>query len=233
MDTVTLTRPEPASIPPRTRSHRRDLLAARGLSERAPMRSFHGPALALLLIVTFLLRLWGIKQGLPYSYNVDEATHFVPRAVAFFGHDLNPRYFLNPPAYSYLLHIVFELWFGSSDAVSRAYASDPTTVYVVARVVAAVLGTIAVWLTYLAGARFFNRNVGLLAAAIFGFAFLPIFYSHLALNDVPTLAPVALSLYGTAGVLRRGRLRDYVIAGIGVGFGGGRPSTREGSPFCA
>jgi hypothetical protein len=60
--------------------------------------------------------------------------------------------------------------------------------------------------------------VGLIAAAIFGLAFLPIFYSHLALNDVPTLAPVALSLYGVAGVYRRGRARDYVVAGIGVGL---------------
>ena len=142
----------------------------------------------------------------------------MPRAIAFFSHDLNPHYFLNPPAYSYLLHIVFELWFGSADAVMRAYASDPTSVFVIARVVAAVLGTLAVWLTYLAGGRFFNRTVGLLAAAIFGFAFLPIFYSHLALNDVPTLAPVALSLFGIAGVFRRGRTRDYAIAGIGIGL---------------
>ena len=94
---------------------------------------------------------------------------------------------------------MFELWFGSGDAVARAYATDPTQVFVVARVVAAVLGTIAVWLTYLAGVRLFSRTVALLGAAIFGLAFLPIFYSHLALNDVPTLAPVALSLYGSPG----------------------------------
>jgi 4-amino-4-deoxy-L-arabinose transferase-like glycosyltransferase len=56
------------------------------------------------------------------------------------------------------------------------------------------------------------------AAAIMAVAFLPVFYSHLALNDVPTLAPVALSLYGTAGVIRYGRRRDYVIAGVGVGL---------------
>src|SRR5947209_4915826 len=147
---------------------------------RRPRFRAYRPALALLLIVTFLLRLWGIKQGLPYSYNVDEATHFVPRAVAYFSHDLNPRYFLNPPAYAYLLHLVLELWFGSADAVRRAYTTDPTSVFVVARVVAAVLGTAAVWLTYLAGTRLFNRTVGLLAAAIFGLAFLPVFYSHLA-----------------------------------------------------
>jgi hypothetical protein len=180
--------------------------------------SFHRPALAVLLVVTLLLRLWGIKQGLPYSYNADEATHFVPRAIAFFGHDFNPHYFLNPPAYSYLLHMVFELWFGSADAVSRAYATDPTAVFVAARLVAAVLGTLSVWLTYLAGARFFNRNVGLLAAAILAFAFLPVFYSHLALNDVPTLAPVSLALYGTAGVMRYGRMRDYAVAGAGIGL---------------
>ena len=178
-------------------------------------RDLHRPLLWLLLAVTLGLRLWGIKQGLPYSYNSDEATHFVPRAIAFFSHDYNPQYFLNPPAYSYLLHFVFELWFGGPDAVRRAYAADPTEVFVVARVVAAVLGTMAVWLTYLAGVRLFNRTVALLGAAVFGLAFLPIFYSHLALNDVPALAPVALSLYGVAGVLRNGARRDYVIAGIG------------------
>ena len=219
MDTATVTRPKPADTDaappsPPARPGRRHLAPAR--PQRA--RSLHLPALTLLLVVTFLLRLWGIKQGLPYSYNVDEATHFVPRAVSFFSHDLNPHYFLNPPAYSYLLHVVFELWFGGSDGVTRAYAADPTSLYLVARVVAAVLGTAAVWLTYLAGARFFNRNIGLLAAAIFGLAFLPIFYSHLALNDVPTLAPVALSLYGVACVMRRGRLRDYVVAGLGIGL---------------
>ena len=172
----------------------------------------------MLLLATLALRLWGIRQGLPYSYNVDEATHFVPPAIAFFTHDYNPQYFLNPPGYSYLLHIVFELWFGSGDAVSRLYATDPTQVLVVARVVAAVLGTIAVWLTYLAGERFFHRTVALLGAAIFAFAFLPNFYSHLALNDTPTLAPVALSLYGISGVLRRGWRRDYVISGVAIGL---------------
>jgi 4-amino-4-deoxy-L-arabinose transferase-like glycosyltransferase len=192
---------------------------SRGTASTRPRhRSLHLPALLLLLAVTLLLRLWGIKQGLPYSYNVDEAEHFVPRAVGFFSQNLNPNYFLNPPAYSYVLHIVFELWFGSADAVNRAYASNPTEVFVVARVVAAVLGTISVLLTYLAAARLFDRAVALLAAAIFGLAFLPIFYSHLALNDVPTLAPVALALYGIAGVLAGPRMRDYLIAGAGVGL---------------
>jgi len=217
MDTATVSRPESLrrlALSPPPPGRRRRLRAEVARSRRDP----HRAALAVLLVVTLALRLWGIKQGLPYSYNVDEATHFVPRAIGFFSHDYNPQYFLNPPAYSYLLHIVFELWFGSGDAVSRVFASDPTQVFVVARVLAAGLGTIAVWLTYLAGERFFHRTVGLAAAAIFGFAFLPSFYSHLALNDTPTLAPVALALYGISGVLRRGSSRDYVISGVAIGL---------------
>jgi hypothetical protein len=100
----------------------------------------------------------------------------------------------------------------------HAYTHDPEGVYVLARIAAAVLGTLALWLLYLTGARLFSRAVGLLAAAVEAVAFLPVFYSHLALNDVPTLAPVTLSLLGTAGVLRKGRLRDHLLAGIGLGL---------------
>ena len=53
------------------------------------------------------LRLWGVKQGLPYAYNADENAHFVPKAIGLFGHGWNPHYFVNPPAYTYLLHVVF------------------------------------------------------------------------------------------------------------------------------
>ena len=207
--------PAPEPAPERERRARRRRLGPAPPGHRDWL---YPAALAALLLASLLLRLWGIKQGLPYSYNADEATHFVPRAVGFLSQDLNPHYFLNPPAYSYLLYVVFELWFGGADAIRTAYTSDPTAVFVVARVVAALLGTVAVGLTYLAGARLFDRLVGLLGAGVMAFAFLPVFYSHLALNDVPALAPVALSLYGVAGVLRLGRRRDYAIAGIGIGL---------------
>ena len=82
----------------------------------------------------------------------------------------------------------------------------------------ALLGTVSVWLLYLVGARLFSRAVGLLASAVLAVAFLPVFYGHLALNDVPTLAPLTLSLLGTAGVLRQGRMLDYLVAGIGLGL---------------
>ena len=36
----------------------------------------------------------------------------MPRAVAMFGHDLNPHYFANPPGFTYVLHYLFALAYG-------------------------------------------------------------------------------------------------------------------------
>lgn len=187
--------------------------------ERWHERLKWAPWVALLLVASFALRVWGAKQGLPYAYNADENAHFVPKAIGLFGHSWNPDYFVNPPAYTYLLHVVFAVWFGGREGVSASYAADPTDVFLVARVVSAACGTLAVWLLYLAGAKLFDdRRVGFLSAGLLGVAFLPVFYSHLALNDVPTLAPICLALYGTAGIVRQGRLVDFLLAGAGVGL---------------
>lgn len=176
------------------------------------------PALGLVLLGALALRLWGIKQGLPYVYNIDEAGHFVPKAVEMSAHGLNPHYFVNPPALTYVLHLVLLARFGGGHAVTHEYALHPDRVFLVARVTVALLGTAAVWLLYLLGARLFDRRVGLLAAAVEAVAFLPVFYGHLALNDAATLLPLTLSLLGSAGIMRYGRRRDYALAGIGLGL---------------
>jgi len=192
---------------------------AQPLSGAGVPRRWAWPALAAVLLVGLGLRLWGVAQGLPYAYNSDEADHFVPHAIRMFAEGtLNPHYFANPPAFTYVLHYLFAVWWGGAHGAVHEYALHPTTVYTLARIAAALLGTLALWLLYATGARLFNRAVGLLAAAIEAVAFLPVFYAHLALNDAPTLAPLTLSLLGAAGVLRKGRLRDYLIAGVGLGL---------------
>jgi 4-amino-4-deoxy-L-arabinose transferase-like glycosyltransferase len=176
-------------------------------------------ALALILAAALGLRVWGVRQGLPFAYNADEADHFVPHAVRMFQEGtLNPHYFSNPPGYTYMLHFAFAIWFGGGGGAIHAYHLHPQDVYTLARVIAGLLGTAAVWLTYVFAARLLGRGAGLLAAALLAVAFLPVFYAHLALNDAPTLAPLTLSLVGSAGVLRRGAVREHVIAGVGLGL---------------
>ncbi len=183
-----------------------------------PERLWWGLAVGVLLAFAFGLRVWGVDHGLPYAYNADENAHFVTRAIGLFGHGWDPQYYVNPPAYTYLAHLLLGAWYGGREGVSSAFAADPTQIWVLTRILAAVLGTLAIWLTYLAGARLVDRRVGLLAAGIFTVSFLPVFYSKLALNDVPTLAPLCLALWGSAGILRYGRMRDYVWAGLGLGL---------------
>ncbi|HTN24270.1 MAG TPA: glycosyltransferase family 39 protein [Solirubrobacteraceae bacterium] len=177
-----------------------------------------GLAIGAVLLLALGLRIWGVDHGLPYAYNADENAHFVTRAIGIFGHDWNPNYYVNPPAYTYLVHLALGLVYGGRAGVSNAFATDPTNIWILSRVLAGATGTIAVWLLYLAGARLVDRRVGLLAAGIMAVSFLPVFYSKLALNDVPTTAGVCLALWGAAGILRLGRARDYVFAGIGLGL---------------
>jgi hypothetical protein len=185
---------------------------------RVSPRGRWGMALGAILTLALLLRLWGIKSGLPYVYDTDEDQHFVPHAIALLGHEGNPNYFDNPPAYSYLLAIVYELYFGGRAALSHAFAVNPTEVWVIARVITALLGVLAVWLLYLIAQRLFERRVALLSAALMAVAFLPVFYAKLALNDVPTLVPLELALWASAGILRDGRRRNYAIAGLALGI---------------
>src|SRR3712207_6042831 len=117
------------------------------------MRAAKGflPAFVVLLAGALALRLWGIGHGLPYVYNADENAHFVPRAIGMFGHGYNPGYFVNPPAFTYVVHLAYELRWGTREAVGDAFAADRGPVLELARAVSAVLATLAVGLLAWAG----------------------------------------------------------------------------------
>jgi hypothetical protein len=171
--------------------------------------------LAAILLGALALRLWHIGHGLPFAYNADEAEHFVPKAVGMFRGSLDPGYYENPPALTYLLYLIFQLRF-SGDLV-RGFAADPEPAFLTARVAVALIGTLVVALAYWAGARFYERRTGLVAAAVMAVAFLPLFYSKHALNDVVTLAPVTVGLVGCLLAYERGRWGDWALAGGAIG----------------
>jgi len=128
-----------------------------------------------VLVLALILRLWGIRYGLPFAYNLDERSHFVPRAVEFFrSGSINPNYQLNPSGLIEWIALALAVVHRSSHGVVTTWATDPGSVWFTARVASALLATAAIGLLYLAGARFFGRGAGLLAAAILATAFLPV-----------------------------------------------------------
>ncbi len=175
--------------------------------------------LLCVLALALALRLWGIRYGLPIAYNLDERSHFVPRAVEFFARgSIDPGYQLNPSGLIEWIAAALALVHGSRDDVIHTWTNDPAEIWTVARVASALLATAAVGFIYAAGARFFDRRAGLIAAALLATSFLPVHYGHLALNDAPSLAPSALALFAIGGVLRFGRVRDYALAGLALGL---------------
>ena len=207
--------PPPARLHPAAGSPRPwegGMTAVEEPAAAAPARSMsRGVALALLaaiLLVALALRLWNIDHGLPFAYNADEDEHFVPHAVEMFGGSLDPGYYENPPALTYLLYAVYAVG-GVREVAEQAFET--------ARVAVALVGTLVVALAYWAGARFYERRVGLVAAALMAVAFLPVFYSKHALNDVVTLAPVSVALVGSLLAFERGRWFDWALAGAAVG----------------
>ena len=61
------------------------------------------------------------------------------------------------------------------------------------------------------------RGVGLVAAALLAFAFLPVTYSRVAVTDVGTFLPIAVAFYGVMASTTAGGAR-YLLAGVGTGF---------------
>lgn len=171
------------------------------------------------------LRLWGIKGGLPFPGNIDEVNNYVATAAQIPKFGPEPLLMANPSAYTYLCYLVFAALHGFGSGVSNAYAQDPGSLLLEARVISAVMGTLAVVLLYLLGNRAFTRLVGALAGLLMATAFLPVVYSHLSLNDAITLAPVTLSLIGAVGVLQRGKSLDYALGGLGAGLAAGTKYT--------
>jgi hypothetical protein len=173
--------------------------------------------LVLVLVLSLLARLAAIRHGLPHAYNADEELHYVPQATRAADGDWYSGYFENPSGFTDLLAVLYRVVFWGRD-VSTMLVEDPAAVFTVARLVSALLGTATVAVVYLAGRAFFDRRAGVWAAALFGFAFLPVFYSHQALNDVPTLLPLTLALVACLAVYERGSRADMVLAGGAVGI---------------
>jgi hypothetical protein len=186
----------------------------------------HRVILGLILVAGFALRVWHNDYGLPFVYSIDEASHFTSRAVEMFWQDLDPGYYQNPAAYTYVLYaslramygplrFIFDLPWGN---LSNQFDKDPTAIWTVARTLAATLGAAGVVATYAAARRIWGAREGLVAAALLSFAFLPVAYSRVAVTDVGSLIGVALAIWAAVRTYEDGRLRWYLLAGVAGGL---------------
>jgi hypothetical protein len=190
------------------------------------VRAVHRLVLALILVAGLALRLWNIDYGLPFVYSIDEGSHFTSRAVEMFWQDLDPGYYQNPSAYTYLIYGLFRLMYGplgflfdlQFGNVTDQFDKNPTEMWIAARALAAMLCMAGVAATYWAARRLWGAREGLVAAALLAFAFLPVAYSRVAVTDVGALLGVALALGFAVWAYEDGRMRYFAAAGAAAGL---------------
>jgi hypothetical protein len=180
-------------------------------------------ALAVILVGGVAVRVMSLHHGLPWTYHPDEAFHFVTRAMSMFAGTLNPGYFENPSAYTYLVYAALKItqggvFGGSVASLAAGFQADPTSAFETGRVIAVTLCMLAVVAVFGVGRRLWGPAEGVAAAAILAFAFLPVAYSRFALTDTGVLLPVAVAVYGAVRAHEDGRLRWFVLSGVAVGL---------------
>ena len=155
-------------------------------------------------------------HGLPFVYNADENAHFVPRRDRDVRAHLQPELLHQPAG----LHVpaarrASRSRFGGRDG-GRARPSRPTppTSSPSRARCRRLLGALAVGLLAWAGARLFDRRVGLVAAALLAVAFLPVYYGALRAQRRPDARAASASRWSASPAsCARGRLGDYALAG--------------------
>jgi hypothetical protein len=183
-------------------------------------------ALAAICALAFGLRFWGISFGLPELFHPDEPA-YVLQALAVGRGVPDGLTFANPPLFKYLLVVEYAATFAlqrvvgltsSPTAFVEEFRAHPSTLYVLARLTSAVLGTLTVGAVGALGYALNGRRAGLLAAGVYAVAFLPVREAHFGTNDTALTLLVTLGLLACARVARGGTLRTYLVAGALVGL---------------
>ena len=178
-------------------------------------------ALGLVLAIAAAARLWFLDAGVPHAVGIDEP-QVIGRAVGILRTgDWNPHVFDYPTLVIYFhaaVAIARFLWGALQGEWSSLDGFTIEAIYGSGRLVAALLGSATVWLTYRLAREVAARPVALLAAALLAVSPSHIRESHFILTDVPMTALATLAVWLSVRATRRRDVRAYAWAGAACGL---------------
>lgn len=192
-------------------------------------------ALAVILVLASVLRLWGIGYGLPQLYHPDEPNKIVMAQRMFKTGDLDPHYFKKPTLFIYLnaaLYVPYHMAgrllgvFTTPDDVPEptvicagvGYVSMPSMV-LMGRLMTVVVSLLTIVIVYYVGRQVSRRkSVGLLSALLLSVSPTHVYHSRfMTVNSYLTAAVLGVA-WCALRVLRFGKKRDYLLAGALAGL---------------
>ncbi|MFZ5424761.1 MAG: phospholipid carrier-dependent glycosyltransferase [Patescibacteria group bacterium] len=176
----------------------------------------------LLLFGAFLIRVIGIGHGYPFVFHPDEPS--VIRSALGLMFEPNPKHFDWPHFHFYLNYHLF--WnftkfrriFTTSTGVFSILWKEPIIFYLVSRAFNSLLGALTLIPVYLTGRSLFNKNVGLIAAALLTILPFHVHASRLALIDVPMTFWLSIGVFFSAKILTNPNYRYYIFSGFFIGL---------------
>jgi 4-amino-4-deoxy-L-arabinose transferase-like glycosyltransferase len=190
-------------------------------------RTRAGERVALGAIVAggLALRLWGIDYGLPHPTTRPDEEVMLARLFGFDTGDPNPRWFMYPTFYLYLLYgwVKLALVAGAAlGAVPRALAEaardHPVELYLVARAHSVVCGTLAIAAVFWLGRMLGGVRAGLVGALLLSVAFLHVRDSHFFKPEAAQGLFIVLLLLACVRLQRQGTLGAAALAGAACGL---------------
>ncbi len=147
------------------------------------------------------LRLTGLGFGLPAVFNMDEVA-IMNRALAFGTGDLNPRNFLYPTLYFYVLFAWEGLTFivgwalgiwDSLAAFQREFFVDPSRLFWAGRLLTTLCGIATIVAAARLAARLFAPSAAVAAAIFLAVAPIAVMDAHYVKHDVPVTLLIVLT----------------------------------------
>lgn len=173
--------------------------------------------LIALMLVSALLRLWGLQKGDPVN---DEGINAF-RAVGMMDFDEAPQQ-TTPlewfdPARPFWTRMSFHdhppLVFLTQHVFMRVLGEQVW----VFRLPSAFLGVVSVWLLYLLGKRLYGAGAGLMAAILFGITLNSVYISRVGLQESFVIFFILLTLYFFIRALEHSRW--FLLVGVALGLG--------------
>ncbi|HUR35195.1 MAG TPA: glycosyltransferase family 39 protein [Vicinamibacterales bacterium] len=184
-------------------------------------------ALALIVGVAAVVRVWGLAFGLPHTQARPDETHIIEAARTILSGKL-PRFYDYPWLYIFSLSLLYLGYFawgvvtGAFHSVAEMVASWPTywaPFFLLSRLMAAAYGTLTVLVVFRIGRRLWDDTAGLLAALFLALAFIHARDSHFGTTDTALSFFIVCSVGLLIDAHRTRRPRRFALAGVVGGLG--------------
>jgi hypothetical protein len=185
-------------------------------------------ALALIMVAALLLRLNGLRFGLPALNDPDELMFEMGSIRMLSGPTLNPGWFGHPATTTiYLLAVLNASVFAGGWALgywpsAKAFADmiyfDPGIAIYPGRLAMVAFGLWSIWLTWKLARELAGDRVALASGAVMAVNPLHIAYSQIIRSDMMAVCFMLLVSLAALRIARGGGRRDLVLASLWLGL---------------